>query len=73
MELRKYEGKNVRLIDVDGDGFIGYASDYIFADDNAPEEVESIVLSHPTRDDGYVYDTSVEFTAHEIRSIEIIE
>ena len=49
MNLRNYEGKNVKLIDNDGEIFEGYVSDYIFAEDNVPEEVEAIVLDYPIR------------------------
>ena len=72
MELREYEHEQVRLTDTDRRVYEGYASDYIFADDNEPE-VEGIVLNYPIRDDGYKYPNPVEFDAPEIRSIEIIE
>lgn len=72
MSLREFEHKYVRLIDTDGDGFEGYAGDYIFPEDNDPE-IEGIVLDYPIRDDGFKYDNPVEFSAAEIRSIEIIE
>lgn len=71
-DLRKFEGKRVKLIDVDGDIFEGLASDYIFAEDNVPEEIEAIVLDYPVRNDGYKYHNPVEFKAPEIRSIEVI-
>lgn len=72
MNLRSFEGKNVRLTDIDGKVFEGYAADYIFAEDNEPEEVEAIVLDYPIRDDGFKYENPVEFTAPEIKNIEII-
>lgn len=67
MSLRQYEGKRVRLIDVDGEIFEGRANDYVFPEDNEPEGVESITLynclnrPHP-----------IEFFANEIKSIEVI-
>ncbi len=67
MEIRKFEGKNVRLVNIDGEVFVGRAEDYIFPEDNEPEGVESITLYdcpqrlHP-----------VEFYATDIRSIELI-
>lgn len=74
MNLRSYEGKNVRLTDTDGEVFEGYAADYIFAEDNVPEEVEAIVLDYPIRkSDGHKFESPVEFTATEIKSIEVIE
>ena len=72
MNLRSFEGKNVRITDIDGKVFEGYAADYIFAEDNEPEEVEAIVLDYPLRDDGFKYENPVEFTAPEIKNIEII-
>lgn len=73
MNLRFYEGKNVRLTDIGGEIFEGYASDYIFADDNVPKEVEAIILDYPIRkSDGFTYKNPVEFTAPEIKSIEEI-
>lgn len=71
INLREFEGKNVRLTDNEGDVFTGYAADYIFAEDNDPEE-ESIVLDYPTRNDGFKYESPVEFRISEIESIEVI-
>lgn len=72
MNLRFYEGKNVKLEDVDSEVYTGYAADYIFAEGNAPREVEAIVSDYPIRKfDGYKYRNPVEFTAPEIKSIEI--
>lgn len=73
MNLRSYEGKNVKLIDIDGEIYEGYAADYIFADDNEPVEVEAIVLDYPVRkSDGYKYENPIEFTRPEIKSIEVL-
>lgn len=73
MNLRFFEGKNVRLTDTDGEIFEGYVTDYIFAKDNVPKEAESIVLDYPIRkSDGYKYQNLVEFTASEIKSIEVM-
>ena len=72
MDLRSFEGKKVRLIDIDGDVFEGYASDYIFPEDNVPEEVEAIVLDYPVKNNNHKFDYPVEFAAPEIKSIEII-
>ena len=74
MNLRYYEGKDVRLTNTDGEIFEGYAADYIFAEDNVPEEVEAIVIDYPIRkSDGYKYRNPVEFTAPKIKSIEVLE
>ncbi len=73
MNLRSYEGKNVRIIDTDEEIFEGYVADYIFAEDNVPEEVEALVLEHTIRKlDGYKYENPIEFTAPEIKSITVI-
>lgn len=73
MSLRPYEGEWVLLTNTDGQTYKGYASDYIFPEDNYPEEVEGIILNKPIRGDGYVYNRSVEFAAPEISAIEIVE
>lgn len=74
MELRNYEGKNIRLTDIEGEVYEGYAADYVFADDNEPVEVEALILDYPVRkSDGYKYENPVEFTAPEIESIEVLE
>lgn len=73
MNLRFFEGKNVKLTDDEGREYKGYVGDYIFAEDNVPEEIEAIVLDYPIRDDGFKYNNPVEFTAPEIKSIEVIE
>lgn len=73
MNLRKFEGESVRLTDSDGEIYEGVVTDYIFAEDNEPEEVEALVLDCPVRkSDGYKYENPVEFTALEIQSIEIL-
>lgn len=74
MNLRFYEGKNVKLTDIDGKIYTGYVADYIFAEDNVPKEMEAVILDYPIRkSDGYKYRNPVEFTAPEIKSIEIID
>lgn len=60
--LRKYEGENVEIVDTDGQIWRGFATDWIAADDNAPVEIESLVL-----------DGRVELTKDDIVSIKIIE
>lgn len=73
LNLIEYEGKNIRLICIDNEVFEGYASDYIFAEDNVPEEVEGIILDHPIRkSDGCQIPNLVEFTALEVKAIEVI-
>lgn len=67
MNLRKYEGEYVRLHTTDGEVYEGYVSDYIFPEDNEPEEVESLVLEIPGRE--YL----TEFPGREIELVEIID
>ncbi|MCD8090079.1 MAG: hypothetical protein LUD81_05560 [Clostridiales bacterium] len=75
MNLRKFEGKNVRIIDTEKDIYEGYVGDYIFPEDNEPEGMEAVVLddtkrvSNPKR----FYDLPVRFNANEIKSIELIK
>ena len=60
--LRKYEGEKVEIIDTDGKIWRGFATDWIAADDNAPVEIESLII------DGWL-----ELTKADIASIKIIK
>ncbi len=62
MELRlyKYQDKKIRIETVSGKIFEGIADLYTQPCDNYPDEVESICIGN------------IEFTAPEIKSIEII-
>ncbi len=60
--LRKYEGEKVEIVDTDGHVWRGIATDWIAADDNAPVEIESLLLDELT-----------EFTKADIASIKIIK
>lgn len=60
--LRSYEGHKVKIVDVDGQIWQGFATDWIAADDNAPIEIESLII------DGWL-----ELTKADIASIEIIK
>ena len=71
IELKKLVGKKVKLTDIDGYIYTATVSEYVFPEDNEPEE-ESIVLDYPVRNDGYKYEDLIEFKASEIHSIEII-
>lgn len=72
MELHKFEGKRVRLIDSEGEEFEGVVGDYIYPEDNEPEGVEGIVLDGLTGADGRKYKSPVLFNAPDIKSIELI-
>ena len=70
--LMIYEGKTIKLTDDLGDVYVGFVTDYIYADDNEPE-VEGIILKKPIKNNGYQYIHDVEFDAPEIKSIEVID
>lgn len=72
MELYRFEGKRVRLIDTENEEFEGVVGDYIYPEDNEPEGVEGIILDYPVRGDGRKYSNPVQFNAPEIKSIELI-
>lgn len=73
VELKKLEGKNIILTDIDGDTFEGYVSEYIFPDDNYPEEVEGITIDYPIKNGKIEYEYIVQFNKPEIKSIEILD
>lgn len=73
MELRKLEGKRIRLINTESEEFEGVVGDYVFPEDNEPEGVEGIIVDYPIRSDGHRYRNPVLFNAPDIKSIEIIE
>ena len=73
MKIDNYEGKNIEIIDDRNETYTGYAIQYIYAEDNTPEEVESIILDNAVRKkDNYEYPYLVEFTANDIKSIKEI-
>lgn len=65
MKLSAYEGKKARIVDIDGQEFYGYVTDYILPEDNEPEG-ESIVLKT-------LEGVLIEFRKEEIKEIEIIQ
>ncbi len=75
MNLRKFESKNVRIIDTEKDIYEGYVGDYIFPEDNEPEGMEAVVLDNVKRlgNPIYFYNNPVRFNKNEIKSIEIIK
>lgn len=72
MDLKKLPGKKIRLTDIDGDVFEGYASDYTWPDDNIPEGVAAIAMDYPVKNGKIKYKNIVDFNENEIASIEII-
>ena len=73
IKLSTLEGKRIKLVSKNGRSYEGIVGDYIYPEDNVPEEIEAIIIDHPTRDDGFRYENPVEFTAPEIESIEVVE
>ena len=65
--IQALEGKKIRLIDVDGEEFEGIVEDYIYPEDNEPEEVAAV--------DMRVKDSEnwISFYKNQIQSIEVLE
>lgn len=64
MDLKEFEGCRVRLVSAEtGKVYVGVVGDYIYPDDNEPEE-EGIVLDIPGMPN------PIAFDAHEIESID---
>ena len=68
MELKQYDGKHVRIVDIDGELFEGKVTDYIFPDDDDTEH-ESIIIDCTK---GKLAGKSVEFWERDIQSIKEI-
>ena len=69
MKLIEYEGKKVRIVDVDGDKFEGTVSDYIYPDED-DTGLESIVINCTK---GPMSGNYVEFWEKDIKTIEVIQ
>ena len=69
MDLKQFIGEWVRVVDMDGDVFVGEVSDYIWADDQPDEigEIDAIVLDIPRAK------YPMEFLRTDIKSVEVIE
>lgn len=66
---KKLEGCRVKIICMDGEIFEGTVTDYIYPEDNEPEEVAAIDIENCPQIPG----RSIAFNEHEIKSIDIIE
>lgn len=71
IELKYLVDKKINLTDIDNNVYTGRVNEYVFPEDNEPEE-ESIVLDRPSRNDGYKFNYLMEFRKSEIKSIEVI-
>ncbi len=67
--LIEFEGKDVRILTKSNKIFEGYACDYIYPEDNAPVEVEGIVLSVQVNK----HREYIEFHEFKIETIEIMQ
>lgn len=70
MKLIELEGKTIRILDTDNRLWEGKVTDYIYPEDNEPEEIESIIIKCSK---GRFPGKSVEFIEKDIKSIEIIK
>lgn len=66
MSLTRYDGKKVKIVNVNGEVFFGTVTDYVFPEDNEPEE-ESIIV------DALDNEYPIEFYAKDIETIEMIK
>lgn len=62
------EGKTVRIIDSDGDMFVGRVTDYIYPEDNEPEGVAGICMDRCPQ----CPNQWIGFNETDISSIEVI-
>ncbi len=62
MELRALESKKIKLIDINGEEFIGTVGDYIYPEDNGGQEAIIIDCKR----------LAIQFNAEEISSAEIL-
>ena len=70
IDLKELVGSKVRIVDIDDITYEGIVDEYIDAEDNVPEEIESIILTDLLRlDDGEKFSNPIEFKATEIISV----
>lgn len=68
MNLKQYEGKNVRILDIDDEIFEGFVTDYIYPGDD-DTGLESIIIDCTA---GKLKGKGVEFWEKDIKTIEVI-
>lgn len=73
LRLRQYVNEKVRLIDTNGDEYVGFVGDYIYPEDNEPEGIEEIILEQGTLKNGEEIAIPICFCSPEIKSIETVE
>lgn len=66
---RELEGKNVRIVDVDGEVFTGKVTDYIYPEDNEPEGIGAIAIKDCPQKPGQW----IGFNETDIQLIEVVE
>lgn len=67
MTLRQFEGEDVRIVTTSGKIFEGYVSDYVFPEDNVPEEIEGIIVDVPRKEN------PILFNVDEISAITVMK
>ena len=70
MSLVEMEGKKIQILDTENKSWEGTVTDYIYPEDNEPEEIESIIIKCSK---GPFPGKSVEFTEKDIKTIKVIE
>ena len=74
INLKELVGRKIRITDIDEIEYEGVVDEYIDAEDNVPEEIEAIILINLKKiDDSDIFGNSIEFTAPEIKNIDVME
>lgn len=74
INLKELVGRKIRITDIDEIEYEGVVDEYIDAEDNVPEEIEAIILINLKKiDDGDIFGNPIEFTAQEIKNIDVME
>ena len=74
INLKELVGRKIRITDIDEIEYEGVVDEYIDAEDTVPEEIEAIILINLKKiDDSDVFGNPIEFTAPEIKNIDVME
>lgn len=74
INLKELVGRKIRITDIDEIEYEGVVDEYIDAEDNVPEEIEAIILINLKKiDDSDIFGNPIEFTASEIKNIDVME
>ena len=69
INLKELVGRKIRITDIDEIEYEGVVDEYIDAEDNVPEEIEAIILINLKN----IFGNPIEFTAPEIKNIDVME